>query len=151
MKAITISQPYASYIVDGEPLGDTKVLKIVENRRRFFGYRGQIVIHAGKGTQYLSPQQLRQYPSGCAVGLADLVACFDRVVIRQQARTAADLPIFVDAPYTWGQLDEHRHTEGPFCLILANVTRLERNIPMKGQLGIFDVPADVAKLIRPAR
>lgn len=41
MKALTISQPYASLIARGE--------KFVENRRWPTPYRGPLAIHAGKG------------------------------------------------------------------------------------------------------
>jgi len=50
MKALTISQPYASLIASGE--------KWVENRTWATRYRGPLAIHAGRGTQYLSRDEL---------------------------------------------------------------------------------------------
>ena len=67
IKALTISQPYASLIARGE--------KWIENRHWPTNYRGRLAIHAGKGTQYLSPTQLRGYPTGCVLATAELVAC----------------------------------------------------------------------------
>jgi len=52
MKALTISQPYASLIASGE--------KWVENRSWPTGYRGPLAIHAGKGTQYLDRRELAE-------------------------------------------------------------------------------------------
>lgn len=52
MKALTISQPYASLIANGE--------KWIENRRWETLYRGKLAIHAGKGTQYLDRDELRE-------------------------------------------------------------------------------------------
>ena len=48
MKALTVSQPYASMIGPE---------KWVENRRWYTPYRGRLAIHAGKGTQYLTRWQ----------------------------------------------------------------------------------------------
>lgn len=48
MKALTISQPFASLIASGE--------KWIENRIWYTSYRGPLAIHAGKGLQYLSRQ-----------------------------------------------------------------------------------------------
>lgn len=132
MKAITISQPYASLIATGQ--------KIVENRRRQCHHRGPIVIHAGKGEQYLDREELKGYPTGCAIAVAYLVACLERSIIRQRARTNGSMPIFAGATYTWEQLDEHRHTEGPYCLILGDVRPLAKPIPWRGQQSLFEIP-----------
>jgi len=67
MKALTISQPFASLIASGE--------KWIENRRWETKYRGPLAIHAGKGTQYLDRAQLAGYPAG-VVAVANLAACF---------------------------------------------------------------------------
>ena len=67
MKALTISQPYASLIANGE--------KWVENRTWETKYRGPLAIHAGKGTQYLTRRELATYLSGCIIAVAELVAC----------------------------------------------------------------------------
>lgn len=132
MKAITISQPYASLIARGE--------KIVENRRRRWNHRGWIVIHAGKGQQYLDADELKEYPTGAAIAVAYLVACLERSSIRQRARTAPDSPIYAAARYTWRQLDEHPHTEGPYCLVLADVKPLVNPVPYRGAQGLFEIP-----------
>lgn len=126
MKAITISQPFASLIADGE--------KWVENRTWATDYRGPIAIHAGKGQQYLDAQELQEYPTGCIVAVAILSACFhiDEIHKQQFDKTV---------PGTWltfGQVQTHEHTEGPFCWILELVKKLDHPIVAKGQQGLWD-------------
>ncbi|MEO8269199.1 MAG: ASCH domain-containing protein, partial [Aureliella sp.] len=67
MKAITISQPFATLIASGE--------KWIENRTWPTSHRGRIAIHAGLGKQYLNKKELEEYPTGCIVAIGKLVAC----------------------------------------------------------------------------
>ncbi len=55
IKALTISQPYASLIASGE--------KWIENRTWPTAHRGKLAIHAGVGTQYLNKSELAKYPN----------------------------------------------------------------------------------------
>ena len=43
----------------------------------------------------------------------------------------------------WPWLKNHRHVEGPFCLVLENVKPLERPVPWLGALGLFDIPDEI--------
>jgi len=52
MKALTISQPFASLIASGS--------KFVENRTWPTSYRGPLAIHAGKGTQYMTRREMSE-------------------------------------------------------------------------------------------
>lgn len=128
MKALTISQPFASLIASGE--------KWVENRSWETLYRGPLAIHAGKGTQYLDKKQLAEYPHGCVVAAATLVACVrlqemsDRPAgerIRGSRRTVLDLI-------------QHEHAEGPFCWVLEDVRVLDEPVPYRGSQGLWDFP-----------
>ena len=74
MKALTIQQPNASLIADGE--------KWVENRTWDTCWRGPLAIHAGKGTRYLTARELIAYPTGAVIAIANLVACVDLTNIR---------------------------------------------------------------------
>ncbi len=125
MKALTISQPYASLIADGE--------KWVENRTWETNYRGPLAIHAGKGTQYLTRAELAEYPNGCIVAVANLFACMPRPSMismsRHQKIQASDL--------TLGKVLDHEHCEGPWCWILRDVRKLREPIPCKGSQGIW--------------
>ncbi len=74
MKALTISQPFASLIADGE--------KWIENRTWQAFYRGRLAIHAGRGTQYLDKEELAEYPTGCIVAFATLTGCIQKKWLR---------------------------------------------------------------------
>ena len=128
MKTLTISQPFASLIAFGE--------KFVENRTWATRYRGPIAIHAGKGTQYLTRKELEDYPNGGIIAVAELVACIsiDRIKI---LGGGLSMEMKSDArKYTWRELKEHRHTEGPVCWVLEGVRECEF-FPCKGAQGLW--------------
>lgn len=137
MKALTISQPFASLIADGE--------KWIENRRWYTPYRGPLAIHAGKGTQYLTARELREYPSGCIVAIARLVTCarLDTIQCNATAEHLACLRIAPGTTKTWSEVARHKHAEGKWCWILDDVCKLATTIPWKGEQGLFEVPDDV--------
>lgn len=126
IKALTISQPYASLIARGE--------KWVENRSWPTDYRGPLAIHAGKGRQYLSPSQLRAYPTGCVIATAELVACvpLEPLRVHRRSNVLDKLGISVDAVLS----DEH--AEGPWCWILRDVRALRVVCPCRGAQGLWD-------------
>ena len=114
MKALTISQPFASMIASGD--------KFVENRTWETLYRGPLAIHAGKGTQYLPKKELAEYPTGCIVAVARLAACFRVTTIRFNGDIAKAHAKRI-APGTTKFLSElarHKHTEGPWCGVLED-------------------------------
>lgn len=125
MIAITISQPFAALISDGE--------KFVENRtwpapEKHIGK--PIAIHAGKGTQYMSTAEMRDrgFATGVIVANAVLYSC-----VRRDSVTDADLP-------PWLTVDtflSHEHAEGPWCWVLDEVVPLDEPIPAKGKQGIW--------------
>ncbi|MHB0998192.1 MAG: ASCH domain-containing protein [Armatimonadota bacterium] len=126
MKAISIQQPWAWAILHAG--------KDVENRTWQTGYRGQIVIHAGKkidkeGVDYLRYQGIdvpMNLPTGCYVGTVEITGC--------------------------GHIDEIKSFNewacGPYCWGLHNPKAFIRPIPGPGQLSIFEVPVDILSLIR---
>lgn len=108
MKALTISQPFASLIADGH--------KWIENRCWETRYRGPLAIHAGKGTQYLDRHELMEYPSG-VLAVCQLVACFR---LEDLDRLHARLR---DVGRTVEEVRNHEHAEGPWCWMLADVEK----------------------------
>jgi len=131
MKALTISQPYASLIASGE--------KWVENRSWFTPYRGPLAIHAGSGTQYLTKSQLREYPTGVVIAVCRLAACIKfgphditeaAVLIQGTTKTVADLM-------------GHEHAEGPWCWILEDVQKLGDHVKCGGHLGLWECTRDM--------
>ena len=127
MKALTISQPFASLIASGE--------KWVENRRWATNYRGPLAIHAGKGTQYLGRPALAKYPTGCVIAIAQLVACV------QYGRVAVGDPSSIDqlmaVDVSPGVFLLHDHTEGPWCWVLKDVREVGPH-PVRGAQGLWE-------------
>lgn len=71
MKVLTIKQPFASLIVEG--------LKEYEFRTWKTKYRGEFLIHAGKGVDKKAMEKFKDfnldYPSGCIIGKVTLTDC----------------------------------------------------------------------------
>lgn len=122
MKALSIQQPWALLIVQG--------LKRVENRSWHTGFRGRLLIHAGKQVDADAwawvaerfPRITLPEPDavlrGGIVGEARMIACVER--------RKGD-PWF----------------SGPWGFVLTDV----RPLPFRacrGQLGLFDVPPEIA-------
>lgn len=129
MKALTISQPFASLIASGE--------KWVENRMWPCRYRGPLAIHAGKGTQYLTAKELAAYPTGCVIAVATVVGCWTDCEIHNRA-LKDPAGIVPGMRINWEQLSEHQHVEGPYCICLAAVRKIDP-VPCRGMQGLFEV------------
>ncbi len=128
MKAITISQPYASLIASGE--------KWVENRTWPTNYRGPIAIHAGKGMQYLTKEELSKHPTGVVVAIAELTASIMLDEIRDRAATFRRNNLIVGSCKNWSEVSRHKHVEGPWCWILEDIKKIEPIIAT-GKQGLW--------------
>jgi hypothetical protein len=126
MRAITISQPWASTISDGK--------KFVENRTWPTLHRGPLAIHAGKGSKYMTARQIREseMPFASVIATCTLDACI--YLNWPDKRIEDGLPSWL----TLQEFYNHRHTEGPWCWVLGNVKKLELPIPAKGFQGIWN-------------
>lgn len=127
MKALTICQPYAHFIVRGE--------KRVENREWPTRYRGSLLIHAGKSLAWTDQDEIARWAGvgdpmafGEIVGIATLVD-----VLHIDWIERGDY----DQRYPW--LRDHPHTNGTWCWVLDNVRRIEPT-PWKGAQGLWDFP-----------
>lgn len=131
MKALTISQPYASLIADG--------FKFVENRKWRTNYRGWIAIHAGLGTQYLTRRELCDYPIGCIVGIAKLETIESLEDLQRLMAVSWSRPVGGRAV---GEIIEHAYTEGPECWILGDRFKLDfhEKINCRGMQGLWTPP-----------
>lgn len=127
MNALTICQPYAHLIAEGE--------KRVENRKWYTRYRGLLAIHAGKSREWLdlddeglddSGYAVNEMAFGAVVAIAELIDCLSIAEIRSGRW---------DEKYPW--IKNHLHTEGPFCFVLGNVLKLKRPIPVSGAQGLW--------------
>lgn len=117
MKAISITQPWASLIASG--------VKDIENRSRPFNYTGSLLIHASKGWSqagydFISDKMdefipgKNQHVFGAILGVVNMVGCVDR--------------------------SESRWFLGPWGFEFENAREFKNSIPWRGQLWIFDVP-----------
>ena len=139
MKVLTILQPWASLIVHGQ--------KRRERRSWATAYRGPLAIHAGRrfraaqrrlcgelpvqrllvAAGIRSPSAL---PRGDIVGMVTLVDC-----IPASEPTEAPDPALGDERY------------GAYAWLLADPVRLAVPVPYLGQLGLRELPAEVARLL----
>jgi hypothetical protein len=131
IRAITISQPYASLIADGA--------KWVENRIWPVGYTGPLAIHAGKGTQYLSRRQQREqgYPTGAVIAIAELAGCIPCLPADADWMQSHGAKILNRFGISVDDFLAHPHTEGPWCWILRRVRKLVHPYPCRGSLGLW--------------
>ncbi len=130
MRAITVSQPFASLIASGE--------KWIENRTWPTVYRGKLAIHAGKGTQYLDRQQLRQYPTGAVIAVAELVACYSiEQIMANDADPTMRKQRIDGSIWNWSEAARHQHAEGPFCWILQGIQSIAP-VQCRGFQGLWN-------------
>ena len=131
MKAITISQPYASLIASGS--------KWIENRTWPTNYRGALAIHAGKGLQYLDRDELTNYPSGCVIAVGKLVACVSIEEINRMSHYVDNQDDYIPGTknITWAKAFLHEHAEGPWCWILEDVRKCD-HVPVRGAQGLWE-------------
>jgi hypothetical protein len=131
MKALTISQPFANHIANGT--------KWIENRVWPTSYRGVIAIHAGAGTQYLTKEQLADYPVGKVIAVAEIVGCESMTTIEACGRGLSANQLIPGTQITWEQAYQHAHCEGPFCWILANVRKV-KPVKVTGRQRLWNLP-----------
>lgn len=117
MKVLSIKQPWAELIIDG--------VKDVENRTWDTNYRGPILIHAPKSFDHSSYQDLlRRYPN-----LPPCVQGFTRGAIIGAARLVESTMI----------VGSRWHEMGLFGFYLEDVIRLDKPVPCRGRLGLFNL------------
>ena len=144
MKALTMTQPWATLVAIGE--------NSIETRSWSTRYRGKLAIHAAKGFPRearelcrLSPyrQVLARHgyadasslPLGAIIAVADLVDVmkFTRASLREvRARArAGELPTH--------EADFGDFSPGRYGWVLEKVRPLSEPIPMRGMLGLWEV------------
>jgi hypothetical protein len=132
MKAISVQQPYADWIVDGK--------KAVENRTWPCDYRGLLLIHASKTKRMayeIGDGNVKRRVYGAIVGWVTLFDCLHIDLLRQELTAGSQL---LNRWIT--RLNEH-HIEGPFCWCMSEPRRFLKPIPYRGRLGLFDVPDEL--------
>ncbi len=133
IKCLSVRQPWAWAIVKG--------YKIPENRTWKTAYRGPLLIHAGKtidrdGIGTIEEFEMlpngivmpETFSTGAIIGSVNLID-----IVHEENLTAE-------------QRKDPKVNEwafGPYCWILSHPVEFESPIPYKGQLGLFDVPAEL--------
>jgi activating signal cointegrator 1 len=154
MKALTLTQPWATLVAIGE--------KTWETRSWSTSYRGPLLIHAAKSfpkdCRDLCAEEpfrtalgdighldsWRELPRGAVVAVAELVACarIDATFIRAMQVLIDDVLV-----PTWE--DEFgNYTPGRFAWRLENVRPATEPISCRGALGLWEPPTDVMEQVR---
>ena len=133
MKAITIKQPFASLIAEG--------IKEYEFRTWKTKYRGEILIHAGKGVDKKAMKKFEkyklEYPSGCLIAKVNITDClkvdddFRKVLCEKNHEV-------------YSSIIKHTEWEG-YGFQIENVVKIEP-IPVKGKLGIWEYHSEEEKM-----
>ena len=152
MKALSLTQPYATLIAIGA--------KKIETRSWPTSYRGELAIHASKGfpdearresgrspfvefllaAGYSRPSSL---PLGAVVAIARVIGCMptrDILRIRRHSQGVSMLP---------HELDFGNYVEGRYGFFLADVRPLREPIPARGALGLWEwqPPSNLEELL----
>lgn len=130
MRVLTIHQPYASLIANGE--------KWTENRTWFTEYRGPLAIHAGLYQGRVPKSDREMYSWGSIIAVAEMVACVNHRDCWRQDEAA----LIPGSKKTWGEFRSHVHAEGPCCFVLENVRRVEP-YEITGHQGLWLLPSGV--------
>jgi activating signal cointegrator 1 len=136
MKALSLTQPWASLIVTGA--------KQIETRSWFTSYRGQLLIHAAKGfprwaketadeedfRNGLNGLTWQQLPTSAILCRVELMACVKTTEV-DKLRTAGIVP----------QIQELKfgdYAEGRWAWGLRLIEVFAEPIPAKGALGLWE-------------
>jgi hypothetical protein len=153
MKALSLTQPWASLIANGS--------KRIETRSWRTTHRGIVAIHASKGfpkwakdecgsyifRRHLWPDRymeietkalIKELPLGAIIALARIVDC------KGTTSTVDWRPISNTSEYAFGD-----YTAGRFMWLLADVIQLPKPIPCTGALSLWEVPPDIEAMIQP--
>lgn len=125
MKALTIKQPYATLIAEG--------IKEYEFRTWKTNYRGEFLVHAGKGKniQYMEKFKVLdlEYPSGCIIAIASLENCIE---VTNEFRNI----LKKKNPILYSHIINDKNWKG-YAFKLTNVKKIE-NIPAQGKLSFWN-------------
>ena len=126
MKVITIKQPWATLIAEG--------YKEYEFRTWKTKYRGEILIHAGKGIDKEAMERFEylnlNYPKGCILAKAKLTDC-----VYADDKLKEELKLKDPIVYK-GVLDKNSNWEG-YGFKLEEVEKIEP-IEINGKLSLWD-------------
>ena len=122
MKTITLKQPWASLVASG--------LKKYEFRSWKTNYRGDILIHAGKGVDKEALEKYKNlnldYPSSTIMAIVTIEDCIELTA-------TINKKICQENPYIYG----NKHRSG-FAWKLSNVRTVKCSTSISGKQGFWD-------------
>ena len=125
MKVLTIKQPWATLIAEG--------YKEFEFRTWKTKYRGEILIHAGKGIDKKAMEKFKhlnlEYPAGCIIAKANITDC---VLVDDEMRKI----LKSKNPLVYSNIIKHTEWDG-YGFKLENVKRI-KPIYINGKLSLWD-------------
>lgn len=125
MKVITIKQPFATLIAEG--------IKEYEFRTWRTKYRGDILIHAGKGVNKKALKKYEhlnlEYPSGCIIAKVTLTDC---IKIDEDARSM----LKDKNPLVYSSVINDHEWDG-YGFKMENPQKI-KPIPINGKLSLWD-------------
>lgn len=124
LPCLSVRQPWAWLIVNGH--------KPVENRSWSTGFRGRLLIHAGKT---LDESYLEEVRASLALEFGDAAPALPRIDQLERGGVVGEVVMT-------GCVREHpsRYFTGPFGFVLAEARPLPF-VPVRGMQGFFNVPA----------
>lgn len=130
MKVITIKQPFATLIAKG--------YKEYEFRTWKTKYRGDILIHAGKGVDKKAMEKFKhlnlEYPTGCILAKAHLTDCIyvDKTIIKILKE---------EDSLVYENIIKHTEWDG-YGFKLEDIVEIEP-IPINGKLSLWDYVGEI--------
>lgn len=125
MKALTVKQPYATFIAEG--------IKEYEFRTWKTNYRGEFYIHAGLGKNLDSMRKFKEleleYPSGMIIAKATLEECIE---VDDNFREI----LKIKNPKLYSHVINDKEWKG-YAFKLSNVEKINP-IPAKGKLSFWN-------------
>lgn len=123
MKAITIKQPWASLIING--------YKKYEFRSWKTNYRGELLIHAGKGTDKKALSKFKDlnldYPVGKIIGKVTLTDCI-------QVTPSFEKELIKGNELVYG----NTINRSGYAWKLDNINIIDSGVEINGQLGLWN-------------
>ena len=125
MKVITIKQPFASLIAAG--------IKKYEFRTWKTNYRGELLIHAGKGVDKKAMKKFEnynlEYPSGAIIAKVTLSDC---IKVDEDFRKVLEK----ENPLVYSSIIKHSEWEG-YAFKMENVVEIDP-IEINGKLSLWE-------------
>lgn len=130
MKVITIKQPYATLIAEG--------IKKYEFRTWKTKYRGEILIHAGKGIDKKAMEKYKhlnlKYPSGAIIARVEITDC---IYVDDEFR----IKLSKENPVVYEHIINDKNWDG-YAFQLEEVKKIEP-IYMNGKLSLWDYDSNL--------